>query len=98
VIEVDPATNAIVWEYQDNPPFNFFSPNISGARRLSNGNTLITEGRFGRMFQVTPEKHVVWEYVNPEFPRNEDELVGESNAIFRATHYSASELPRLSSG
>jgi hypothetical protein len=26
----------IVWQYVDNPPANFFSPNISGARRLPN--------------------------------------------------------------
>ena len=46
---------------------NFHSNIISGARRLPNGNTLITEGFFGRMFQVTPEGEVVWEYINPEF-------------------------------
>ncbi len=55
VIEVDPATDEIVWEYRDQPAFNFFSPYISGARRLPNGNTLITEGNFGRLFQVTPK-------------------------------------------
>jgi len=93
VIEVDPTSNSIVWEYQDANPLNFFSPNISGARRLPNGNTLITEGRFGRMFQVTPDKQVVWEYVNPEFVA--DGLGGESNAIFRATHYTAGEIPAL---
>ena len=27
-----------------------------------NGNTLITEGAFGRMFQVTTEGEIVWEY------------------------------------
>lgn len=93
VIEVNPATNDVMWAYEDDPPLNFFSPNISGARRLPNGNTLITEGRFGRMFQVTPDKRVVWEYVNPEFTHSDDELVGESNAIFRATHYEATDLP-----
>ena len=66
-IEVNPANNEIVWEYTDNPAYNFFSSYISGARRLHNGNTLITEGQFGRMFQVTPEGDVVWEYINPHF-------------------------------
>jgi hypothetical protein len=101
VIEVDPSTNAIVWEYRDKPVLNFFSPNISGARRLPNGNTLITEGRFGRIFQVTPECEVVWEYVSPHFvPNFEFVTTGDtegitSNAVFRATHYTASELPLL---
>ena len=44
IIEVNPANNEIVWEYADNPAYNFFSSYISGARRLPNGNTLITEG------------------------------------------------------
>ena len=93
VIEVDPSTNEIVWEYRDTPNYNFFRPYISGARRLANGNTLITEGMFGRMFQVTPDGDVVWEYVNPRFhtsPRGE-----EVNQVFRATHLTAQEIPAL---
>ena len=91
VIEVDPATNAIVWEYRDSPATSFYSPNISGARRLANGNTLTTEGRFGRMFQVTPDKQVVWEYINPYFHlMSSDGAV--HNAVFRATHYLPSDL------
>ena len=93
VIEVDPSTNALVWEYHDKPVFNLFSPNISGARRLPNGNTLITEGRFGRIFQVTPSNEVVWEYVNPHFLTTSDGVT--SNAVFRATHYTSEQLPAL---
>jgi hypothetical protein len=47
VIEVDPATNRIVWKYQDKPAWNFFSPRMGNAQRLPNGNTLITEASFG---------------------------------------------------
>ncbi len=67
VIEVDPATKEIVWSYQEHYPFDFYSPLISGAQRLPNGNTLICEGSFGRIFEVTMEREVVWEYVNPYF-------------------------------
>jgi hypothetical protein len=35
------------------------------AQRLPNGNTLITEGMHGRIFQVTPSGEVVWEYLTP---------------------------------
>ena len=42
---------------------------MSSARRLPNGNTLICEGDFGRIFQVTPGGEIVWEYVNPNFER-----------------------------
>ena len=93
VIEVNPLSGEIVWEYKDSPAGNFFSPYISGARRLPNGNTLITEGGFGRMFQVTPEGEVVWEYVNPHFTEG---LTGAiNNSVFRALHYMAEEIPWL---
>ncbi len=91
VLEVDPTTNTIVWEYRDTPPYNFFSPTISGVRRLPNGNTLITEGNFGRMFQVTPDKQVVWEYINPYFPAGPDGAL--VNGVFRATHYLPEDIP-----
>jgi outer membrane protein assembly factor BamB len=93
VVEVDPKTNRIVWEYADNPAYNFFSPYISGARRLPNGNTLITEGMFGRMFQVTPEGDVVWEYINPHFYKDSENAV--VNRVFRATHYLPEEISQL---
>ena len=92
-IEVDPATNEVVWEYRDSPAYNFFSAFISGARRLGNGNTLITEGMFGRMFQVTPDGDVVWEYINPHFHVDVEGLLG--NRVFRATHYMPGEIPWL---
>ena len=93
VIEVNPATNEIVWEYRDNPPFNFFSAYISGARRLPNGNTLITEGQPGRIFQVTPAGEVVWEYINPHFAPNEQGYV--VNSVFRSNHYLPEQMPAL---
>ena len=94
VIEINPATNEIVWQYTDNPPFNFFSAYISGARRLPNGNTLITEGQFGRIFQVTPDGQIVWEYINPYFGENEAGHV--VNSLFRATHYLPEDIRQLS--
>ncbi len=54
-----------VWSYTaDNPP-DFFSQGIGGATRLPNGNTLICEGQKGNFFEVTPQKEIVWKYVNP---------------------------------
>ena len=67
VIEVDPRTSEIVWRYTDQSIFEFFSPYISGAQRLANGNTLICEGCHGRLFEVTHDGEVVWEYVSPHF-------------------------------
>ena len=64
-IEVDPKTDKVVWEYQANPPFSLFSPNISSAERLANGNTLICEGMPGRVLEVTRRGETVWEWHNP---------------------------------
>jgi hypothetical protein len=73
VLEIDPTTKQIVWQYtaldSDSPTWDFNSSFISSARRLPNGNTLIDEGTNGRFFQVTPKGEIVWEYVSPYFGR-----------------------------
>lgn len=92
VVEVDPASGEIVWEYAGEPKISFFSTGISGAQRLPNGNTAICEGRTGRLFEVTPEGEIVWEYINPhEFPHRGDR---RNRAIFRAHRYAA-DSPEL---
>jgi len=70
VIEVDPISQTIVWEYHTQVgPSNstiqhsFFSPRVSSAQRLDNGNTLITEGDLGRIFEVQVDGTIVWEFV-----------------------------------
>ena len=35
------------------------------AERLPNGNTFICESSSGRVFEVTSDCEVVWEYINP---------------------------------
>jgi hypothetical protein len=65
VIEVNPETNEVVWQFQTNPPFAFFSPNVSSAERLPNGNTLVCEGISGRVFETTLRGEIVWEWHNP---------------------------------
>jgi hypothetical protein len=65
VLEFNPVTLEIVWEYgAESGPERFFSYLVSGAQRLPNGNTLITIGLEGRIIEVTPERQVVWEYVH----------------------------------
>jgi len=94
VIEVNPATNEIVWKYQEPRPFNFYSPRISNAERLPNGNTLINEGNFGRFFEVTPDGDVVWEYVNPHFGPTSAAARMQQNTVFRVYRYSEEEIAR----
>jgi hypothetical protein len=53
------------WSFMSTPREDFYSAFISGAQRQPNGNTLICEGMSGHLFEVTPERDVVWDYVNP---------------------------------
>lgn len=84
VIEVDPENNGIVWEYRGTPLNSFFTHFTGGAQRLANGNTLITEGANGRLFEVTPNGEVVWEYISPFFAEGNN---GMANGVFRAHRY-----------
>lgn len=65
VLEIEPASGEIFWEYTANPPGSFYSPQKGSAQRLPNGNTLICEGDKGRTFEVTKEGEIVWEWYNP---------------------------------
>jgi hypothetical protein len=53
------------WTYAAEERTEFYSSHISGADRLPNGNTLVCEGETGRLFEVTREGRIVWEYVSP---------------------------------
>lgn len=53
------------WSYEADTPSDFYSANISGARRLPNGNTLICSGAEGTLFEVTYDGELVWKYINP---------------------------------
>ncbi|MDH5676839.1 MAG: aryl-sulfate sulfotransferase [Myxococcales bacterium] len=91
VVEVDTASGEIVWSYQDPTVLAFFSFMVSGAERLPDGNTLITEGATGRIFEVTSRHEVVWEYVSPFVY---DSNFGPTPSIFRAHRYAADD-PRF---
>jgi hypothetical protein len=54
-----------VWSYMAPKPTDFFSSFISGCQRLPNGNTLICSGASGTVFEVTPQKEIVWKFLNP---------------------------------
>jgi hypothetical protein len=55
---------APTWVYEQGP--TFFSQNKSGAYRLPNGNTLITEANAKNIFEVTVTGEKVWSYNPPE--------------------------------
>jgi hypothetical protein len=87
VLEINPVTLEVVWSYS---AANFFSTNISGAQRLPNGNTLITEGAPGRVFEVTTSGETVWEYMNAP-----GEVGRRSNGVYRAYRLPYDWLPQV---
>lgn len=86
IIEVDPKTDEIVWEYRADNPVDFYSTYISSNQRLPNGNTLICEGAMGRIFEVTEKGEIVWEFISPDYSETGIRF-GKTNAIFRAIRY-----------
>ncbi len=59
------APQSTTWSYQAENKTDFYSSFISGAERLPNGNTLVCAGAQGEFFELTPQKKVVWKYLNP---------------------------------
>jgi len=98
VLEFDPVTLKVVWAYtyfeaghlNRMGRYNFFSPLISSAQRLPNGNTLITEGSNGRLLEVTRDHELVWEYLSPYFGMD-----GKSNNVYRAYRVPYDWVPQL---
>jgi Arylsulfotransferase (ASST) len=87
VIEVNPKTGEVEWEYKENPVVDLNSFICSGAQRLPNGNTLICECTKGRIFEVTRAGETVWEYQVPFY--FEHAIFGTNNMVFRAYRYTS---------
>ena len=65
ILELNPVTLEIEWEYVADPPADFFTPEKGSSHRFPNGNTLICEGDMGRAFEITRDGRIVWEWLNP---------------------------------
>lgn len=95
VLEIDPCSLEVVWEcsaaklgYKPvHQAYRFYSALVSSCQRLPNGNTLITEGLGNRIFEVTRENEIVWEYIVP--------YTRTSEHIYRAYRYPYSYVPQL---
>lgn len=86
VIELNPVTKKIEWEYKGSPSESFFSPTRGSAQRLPNGNTLIAESDKGHVFEITNDGKIVWEFYNPEVGEFYNPDLG-TNEKRRATIY-----------
>jgi len=101
VVEFNPVTKEIVWEYSPNSSRNpdpgfghkLYSVNVSSAQRLPNGNTLITSGAQGRIIEVTVDYEIVWEYMNPYLW--DSDIPSIRNLVYRAYRVPYEWVPQL---
>ena len=70
---------------------DFYSPILSSAQRLQNGNTLICEGASGHFFEIDSNNTIVWQYINPAggsgIMSQGDNPDFSANSIFRVKKY-----------
>jgi len=70
---------------------DFYSPILSSAQRLQNGNTLICEGTSGHFFEIDSNNTIVWQYINPAggsgIMSQGDNPDFSANSIFRVKKY-----------
>jgi hypothetical protein len=90
VIELDPVTATIVWEYEAPDPEDFYSISRGSCQRLPNGNTLIADSDNARAFEVTPDGDLVWEFVSPH-----ETSPGRRATIVRAQRYDRDFIERI---
>lgn len=98
VLEFDPIALKIIWQYTPHEAGlvhptdsnRLYSPFISGAQRLPNGNTLITEGSGGRIIEVTANHELVWEYISPYWGKS-----FKMNMVYRAYRYPYDYIPQV---
>ncbi|HIG10544.1 MAG TPA: hypothetical protein EYG30_02925 [Planctomycetes bacterium] len=93
VIELDPRTEQIVWEYKSDFPEDFYSPSRGSCQRLANGNTLVAASTSGRAFEITPGGEIVWSWINPA--REEG---GQVATVVRMTRLDLDFVDRLRGG
>ena len=89
VIEFNPLTQEIIWAYRGDANNNFYTEDCGSCQRLPNGNTLITESRSGRIFEVTPGNKIVWEFFNPQRAGKDGKLIA---AIFEMIRIDPTEV------
>ncbi len=70
ILELDPATGQVVWQYQGTDEAPFYTRSRGRSALLPNGNVLVSEFNRGRVFEVarTDNNKIVWDWVNTPEP------------------------------
>lgn len=76
---IHPMDGRLIWAYSSP---TFYTTVAGVAQILPNGNLLITSSEGGRVFEVTPDRQIVWQWVPPNLP-------------MRVVRYPADHCPQL---
>jgi hypothetical protein len=95
VVEINPKTNKIVQNYNGGGNWRFMISTMGSAQRLNNGNTLISTGASGQIFEINGQQNVVWNYLLPIRSKNnliQTNNYWQSDFIYRARMYNLSKF------
>jgi hypothetical protein len=95
IVEFDPISQHTVWSYEANPRDGFFTAARGSIQRFPNGNTLITESDTGRVFEVTREGDIVWEWYNPKFSSNRRNRRDKRAIVYRMKRLELAFVDRM---
>jgi hypothetical protein len=84
IVAVQPHTGKIKIVYPHNKAEQFYTEAAGKLQRLDNGNLLITEAKAGRVFEITDQGELVWEWINAP---NEKGQVAE---VYEGSRYAIS--------
>jgi hypothetical protein len=95
VVELDPKSKVIVWQYATRSANSFYSAFQGSAQRLPNGNTLVTSTVQGHIFEVTgsAKPQVVWEFVLPTSARGPNCFVDDTPGTVHRSYRYAPDHP-----
>lgn len=94
VIEFNPITYDIKWRITPTDlgyslslnGYKFYSPYGGSLQRLPNGNTLVSMGSAGIIYEITEDHEVVWRWVCP-YRVNSDDDFAIKNYIYQGFRY-----------
>ncbi len=88
VLELNPVTMKIVWQYRAS---GFYTLSQGYVQKLPNNNILVTEAEKGRVFELTSDQEIVWEYYHMDIQNVSNSLhpenFGRRQWIYRMRRY-----------
>ncbi len=82
VVEYDVVKDKVAWTYTAD---GFFTRGTGAQQELPNGDILVTESERGRIFEVTRDGRIVWDYLNPRTVSHE-RLIARIPRAFRVPY------------